>query len=162
MFLKALLVSLPDRKVELESLSERGDELISANRDSSASAALKSDLFQVNRRFEALSHRLAKWARDLGLDKVKGCACWLRKLTCNRKTAAYWLAFSPFIYFLLIEILCSAHMSSPLSDTGSLQFFLFLLFVCLPFPVSCLFAPFCMSLQSLSRKICFVVWHSQL
>ena len=44
---------------------------MNVNRDSSASAALKTELYQANKRFEALNHRLAKWARELGLDKVR-------------------------------------------------------------------------------------------
>ena len=68
--LQALMASLPARKVELESLNERGEGLMNAGRDTTAAAALGTKLYQVKKRWEALNHRLDKWARDLGLDKV--------------------------------------------------------------------------------------------
>ena len=65
LFTKDLLDSLPDRSDKLKSLNEHSNELISANPDLSAAAALKSELHQVNKQFQELKQRL-----DVGLGKV--------------------------------------------------------------------------------------------
>lgn len=68
--LQDLMASVADKQPAFDDLQSKGNDLVNADTEIAASSALKLELFQVESRWKSLKLRLAKWAKQLGLDKV--------------------------------------------------------------------------------------------
>ena len=69
--LQDLMAAVSERQPAFDELLTGGDDLVTADTEIAASSALKLELYQVESRWKSIKVRLAKWAKQLGLDKVK-------------------------------------------------------------------------------------------